>query len=111
MSGAVCVGQRLSLWWVLSGGGPVALPAAGLPYLQAPGPVRCEQDVFSWLEVEDSVGAHCSALTWQMCMPGPQKQSCPGDFVLCHVTSRYSRSQSRKAQPCGNTDTRTFVSN
>ena len=64
MSGAVCVGQRLSPWWVLSGGGPVALPAAGLPYLQAPGPVRCEQDVFSWLEVEDSVGAHCSALTW-----------------------------------------------
>ena len=111
MSGAVCVRQRLSLWWVLSGGGPVALPTPGLPCLQAPGPVRCEQDVFSWLEVEVSVGAHCSALTRQMCAPGPQKRSCSGDFVLCHVTSRYSRSQSRKPQPCGNTDTRIFVSN
>ena len=64
-----------------------------------------------WLEVEVSVGAHCSALTRQMCVPGPQKRSCSGDFVLCHVTSRYSRSQSRKPQPCGNTDTRIFVSN
>lgn len=64
-----------------------------------PGPMRCKQDVFNLLEVEVSVGTHCSALTWQMCMPGPQKQSCSGDFVLCHVTSRCSRSQSRKPQP------------
>lgn len=39
-----------------------------------------------WLEVEVSVGAHCSALTWQMCMPGPQKQSC--SVASCFVTSQ-----------------------
>lgn len=91
VSGAVCVGQRLS-----PAGGcslEVALQPCGsastsLPLSAGPGPMRCEQDVL--LEAEVSVGGqgHYSALTGRCACPALKNSPVLWLRRFCHATSR-----------------------